>query len=109
MFRRSIPTVLAVAAIALVAARSAFAEEKSHEGLVVSAAAGKLTMTMMDGSNKHSHDVGKDAKVTLDDKAAKLEDLKEGFHVTVTMDNKVVTKIAAHSKVKKGLTATPSQ
>src|SRR5262245_46414064 len=105
MIRRTIPLVLAAAAIALVAARAAFAEEKSHEGLIVSAGAGKLTMTMMDGSNKHSHDVGKDAKIMLDEKAAKLEDLKEGFHVTVTMDNKVVTKIAAHSKVKKGLLA----
>jgi hypothetical protein len=100
MFRHILPLFLVTAVIG-VAARPAFAEEKSHEGLVVSAAAGKLTMTMSDGSKKHSHEVGTDAKVTIDGKPAKLEDLKEGFHIKVTQDDKkMVTKIEASSMAK---------
>jgi hypothetical protein len=100
MFRHTLPLFLAAAMIGL-AARPAFAEEKSHEGLVVSASAGKLTMTMSDGSKKHTHEVNKDVKVMVDDKPAKLEDLKEGFHIKVTQDDKkMVTKIEASSKPK---------
>jgi len=45
--------------------------------------------------------VAKDAKITLDDKKAKLEELKEGFPAKVTLDDKfVVTKIDAKSKKK---------
>ena len=45
--------------------------------------------------------MAKDAKITLDDKKAKLEDVKEGFHVSVTMNAEfVLTKIEAKSKAK---------
>lgn len=87
-------------ALALFLGQTAFAEEKSHEGLVVKTAEGKLTMTMKDGSNEHSHDVTKETKVFLDEKAAKLDDLKKGFHIKVWMDGKKVTKIEGHSKAK---------
>jgi uncharacterized protein (TIGR03000 family) len=76
--------------------------ENSHEGKVVKAVDGKLTMTGKDGS-KHTHDVPATAAITRDGKTSKLEDLKEGDMVTVTMskDDKgkdLVTKIEAHSK-----------
>ena len=39
--------------------------------------------------------------MTIDGKPAKLEDLKEGFHVVVALGEKhLVTKIEAHSKAK---------
>ena len=41
----------------------------------------------------------RDGNITLDDKKVKLEELKEGFPVKVTFDDKfVVTKIDAKSK-----------
>lgn len=100
MGRRCLFVSIAVAALAIWMSRPALAEEKSHEGLVVKTAEGKLTMTLMDGNNEHSHDVTKETKVTLDDKPAKLEDLKKGFHIKVWMDGKKVTKIEGHSKAK---------
>lgn len=101
MLRQSIPLFLVAAAIALFAVQPVFADDKPHEGMVVSAAAGKLTMTMTGDTKKMTHDVAKTAKITLDGKAAKLEDLKEHFHVKVMMDDKqMVTSIEAHSKAK---------
>ena len=81
--------------------QAAPAEEKTHEGKVVAAGEGKVTMTFTGDEKKHTHDMARDAKITLDDKAAKLEDLKEGYHVKVWMDDKrVVTKLEAHSREK---------
>ena len=101
MLRRSMLWFLAAIAVSLFAGKPAFADDKPHEGTVVSAAAGKLTMTLKGDEKKHTHDVAKDAKITLDGKAAKLEDLKAGFHVKVTMDDKhVITAVEAHSKAK---------
>jgi hypothetical protein len=58
-------------------------------------------MTMTGDSKKHTHDVARDAKITVDGKAAKLEDLKEGFHIKVTTDDKNVVKaVDGHSKSK---------
>lgn len=65
---------------------SAFAEEdkdNAHQGTVVSAADGKLTMTDADGK-EHSHKVATKAKISLDGKECKLEDLKKGMKVKVT-------------------------
>jgi hypothetical protein len=98
MFRMLTMSFVAMALAAM--SQSGLAAEKSHEGLVVKVAESKLTMTLLDGSKEHSHDITKDTKVTLDEKPAKLEDLKKGFHITVTMDEKVVTKSVAHSKKK---------
>jgi uncharacterized protein (TIGR03000 family) len=87
------------------AEESAFPDKKenSHEGKVVKAGDGKLTMTGKDGSKQHTHDVPATAAITRDGKTSKLDDLKEGDMVTVTMskDDKgkdLVTKIEAHSK-----------
>ena len=73
-----------------------------HEGLVVKAGDGKITMTDKDGQNEHTHDVDKDAQITCDGKACKLEDLKKGFMVKVSAEKKgdksVALKIEAKSK-----------
>lgn len=76
--------------------------DKAHEGTVVKASKGKLVMTAKGETKQHTHDVAPKAKITLDGKAAHLEDLKEGFHIHVHMDQKhKVTAIHAHSKEKK--------
>ena len=75
------------------------ADDKMHEVTVVKADAGKIVLTFKGDEKKHTHDVAKDAKITLDDKKAKLEELKEGFSAQVMMDDKfVVTMIEAKSK-----------
>ena len=83
MFRRSLLLVFVVVAASALVARSAIAEDKAHDGTVVSAGAGKLTMTFKGDEKKHTHDVAKNATITVDGKAAKLEDLKAGFHVKI--------------------------
>lgn len=91
--RISFLAVLAVALVALSGPSVRAAEEKAGDG--------KITLTFKGVEGKHTHDVAKDAKITLDDKKAKLEELKEGFLVKVTMDDKfVVTKIDAQAKKK---------
>jgi len=76
------------------------ADEKAKEATVVKAGDGKITLTFKGDEKKHTHDVAKDAEISLDDKTVKLEELKEGFPVHVTIDDKfVVTKI--HAKTKK--------
>ena len=82
------------------------ADEKKdavHHGHVVKVADGKLTM-VGDDKKEVTHPVAKDAKVTIDGKEAKLEDLKEHTHVAVTMKEEggkhTVTKIEADTKKK---------
>lgn len=63
----------------------AFADDaKTHEGMVVSAADGKLVM-MTDGK-EHSHKVAASVPVTVNGKVAKLEDLKKGMQIKVSTD-----------------------
>lgn len=93
---------LAALALALFAAGPAAADDKghTHDGHVVKVADGKLTMV---GKSKkeHTHDVAKDAAITLDGKKAKLADLKPHTHVKVTMDDKhTITKIEGHTHDK---------
>jgi Cu/Ag efflux protein CusF len=102
MVRRSF-VLLAAVAFAFFAT-PAFAEDVkpgTHEGKVVKAADGKLTMT--DKANKeHTHAIGADVKITIEGKEAKLEDLKAGTTVKVTAEKKddkvVVTKIESDGK-----------
>ncbi len=100
MVRRTFALV-AVAALVAFSGQS-FAEDKkagTHEGKVVKAEKGKLTMTDKDGKNEHTHAVAADAKITSDGKECKLEDLKAGSTVKVTTEKKddkvVATKIEA--------------
>jgi hypothetical protein len=96
MISRLLFLSLAVLALGVFASGTALAEEKAHEGTVVKVADGKLTMKS--GKDEHTHDVGADAKITVDGKAAKLDDLKEGQKVKVTIDGTKVTKVDAGSK-----------
>src|SRR4051794_24675761 len=100
MLTRMLTLVLVVAAALLLAPSPVLAEEKgdTHEGLVVKAGDGKLTMTDKDGKNEHTHDVAKDTKITCDGKACKLDDLKKGTKVKVTVKDKKAAKIEASTK-----------
>jgi hypothetical protein len=101
MMYRVLPLLLAVLALALFVSAPALAADKdnTHEGTVVKAGDGKLTMTLKGGKDEHMHDVAKDATITCEGKKCKLEDLKKGFTVKVTEETKdgkkVVTKIEA--------------
>ena len=100
MVKRCLP-LFAAALIVFVGQQSVSADDKVHEATVVKAGDGKITLTFKGDEKKHEHDVAKDAKITLDGKDAKLEDLKEGATVKATMDDKfVVHKIEAKSKAK---------
>lgn len=101
MFRIPFLAAVAVALVALAGLPLRAADQKVHEATVVKAGDGMITLTFSGDGKKHMHDVAKDAKITLDDKAAKLEELKEGFPVKVTIgDKSVVTTIDAKSKKK---------
>jgi len=69
----------------------------SHEGKVVTASKGQLTMTSMTGDNQHTHDVAADTKITCEGQPCKLDSLQAGDVITVTLDQKdgksVVTEI----------------
>ena len=97
MYFRSAVLLLAVLAIS-VAARPSYAHEKD-EGVVVKAGQGKLVLKIKE--REVTREVAKEAPVTIDGKPAKLEDLKEGFHVAVALGAKhLATRIDAHSKAK---------
>ena len=102
MYRIPFLAVVAVALVALAGLSVRAADDKVHEVTIVKAGDGKITMTMKgDDKTQHNHDVAKDAKITLDDKKATLDELKEGFPAKVMMDDKfVITKIDAKSKKK---------
>ena len=82
-------------------------DAKDHEGIVVKAGEGKLTMTAKGEEKEHTMNVAKDAKISLDGKEAKLANLKKGYHVTVTThgDHGVI-KVVAHSKPPKSKNAS---
>ena len=105
MLYRMLPVVLAALALALlVTAPAIAADDKTHEGKIYSVSKGKFTMTDSEGSNKTTHKVSSDAKITCDGKECKLSDLKEGYFVKVwySDDNdKTANKIEARTKEKK--------
>jgi formylmethanofuran dehydrogenase subunit D len=88
-------TGLVVITALIVLVPHCLAEEKTHEGTVVSAADGKLVMTDKDGKNEHTHMIAATTSVTLNGKAAKITDLKKGDAVKVTLDAGKVTAVAA--------------
>jgi hypothetical protein len=101
MSRNSFLATVAVSMFALSVLPLLAAEEKAKEATVVKAGDGKITLTFKGDEKKHTHDVAKDAEISLDDKTVKLEELKEGFLAHVTIDDKfVVHKIHAKSKKK---------
>ena len=100
MFQKFAIGFVAALALAALVGGTAMAAEKTHEGTVVSAVGGKLTMVDKDGKNEHSHMVAATTKISLDGKAAKLEDLKKGDVVKVTTDDagKVTAIVATRAK-----------
>lgn len=93
MLHRRTPRFLAVVALSSCLAVLALAADK-HEGKVVETGKDKLTMTKMDGSNQHSHTVATNAKITRDGKTAKLDDLKKGDVITVTLGEQSGKQVA---------------
>ena len=77
------------------------AEEKNataHEGKIVKAGDGKLTMTGKDDAKEHTHVIKPGTKIMCDGKACTLEDLKPGCTVKVWVKDdadKTVSKIEA--------------
>ena len=57
--------------------------EATHDGKVVRITGNKLVMTNKEGQ-EHSHTMNADAKLTLDGKTCKAEDLKPGTRIRVT-------------------------
>jgi hypothetical protein len=95
MVRMAFGLFVAMAVVVGLSAQ-AQAEEKTHEGRVVSATGDTLVMTDKDGKNEHRHSQVSAAKVTLDGKTAKLGDLKKGDMVRVVTDTAgKVTSITA--------------
>lgn len=107
---RVLPLVLAVVALALFAGAPALAQDKekaidgdTHEGIIVKVEDNKLTMKGKDGTGEHSHTLNKDVRFSLDNKAAKMEDLKPGQRVRVTTkkgDKNTILRIEALDKEK---------
>ena len=103
MFTRLLFACVAALALTVLTTSTAWAkkaEDKGdiHSGFVVSAGGGKLTMSDKDGKGEHAHDVAKDAKISCNGKDCKLEDLKKGTAVKVTMKDKKVVQIQGTTK-----------
>ncbi|MEJ7591145.1 MAG: hypothetical protein WKF77_06315 [Planctomycetaceae bacterium] len=96
MITRFLVAFVAAAALTVFANVSlAFdAADGTHSAEFVSVKDGKLTTKDKD-DKEHSHDVGEDVKVTCDGKECKIEELKKGYIVKVTIKDKKVIKIVA--------------
>jgi hypothetical protein len=103
MFRILLAPFVTLALLSLVSMPSEAGDKnKTHEGKFVKVTEGKLTMTMKDGTKQHTHEIAKNAKITLDSKQAKIDDLKEGMLITVTTNpQNVATVIEAHTRKDK--------
>jgi hypothetical protein len=102
----SFSVIMAALALALFVSQPLLADDqgtKVHEGKVVKAGDGKLTMTGKKGGKEHTHIVPDTAKITCDGKKCQLDELKEGYQVKVTTKDdpeKTVTKIEAKSSTE---------
>ncbi len=102
MDRRGLILSLVVMALVALALPAWAADEKTHEGILVSTSSDKLVMTDNDGKNEHSHMISSTTKFTLDGKTAKLSDLKKGHYLKVTTSKSAdgkesVTVVAART------------
>lgn len=105
MLLRNSLAVMVALSLVLLASHAATAQNRDkevmHQGKVVSAGDGKLTMTDMDGKNEHTHMVPTTAKIKCDGKECKLEDIKAGYTVKVYVTddtNKTVLRVDATRK-----------
>lgn len=100
MSGRLLPTAaLALMAALLVSTTVRAADPVTHEGMVVSAGSGKLTMKDKAGKEL-THTVGPEARITVNGKVGKLEDLKLGTPIRVTMDGAMVLAVATIDELK---------
>jgi hypothetical protein len=95
---------LSAIALAILAGGAAFAaedaKESTHDGTIVSITNTELVMKGKD-DKEHTHTLAKSAKLTLDGKTCKAEDLKAGLKIRVTTktaDAKAATNVEAISK-----------
>ena len=88
--------------ICLVISSVALAADEVHQGKVLLAKDGKITLQDKDG-NSEVFAVAADAKITLDGKSVTLEEVPNGSVANVTVkvsgDKKVATAIEAKAKV----------
>jgi hypothetical protein len=96
---RTLALVVAVVALVCFVAAPAQAEKKADtvEGTFVKVDGKTLTVKDKD-AKEHSCEVAADAKVTCDGKECKVDDLKAGVKVKVTLTDKKATKIEASTK-----------
>lgn len=76
------------------------AKEATHDGTIVSITSTELVMKGKD-EKEQTHTLAKDAKLSLDGKTCKVEDLKAGLKIRVTTqidDSKAATNVEAISK-----------
>lgn len=71
-----------------------------HEGKVVSVSGNQITSTCVDG-DEWQHTLAKDAKITLNGKQSKLDELKVGMPVRVTVCDEDDSKASCVSAGKK--------
>lgn len=76
-------------------------KDSTHDGKLVSISGDKLVMTAGPDGKEHSHNLARDAKLTLDGKACKAADLKAGTRIRVTTQgegNSVASRIEGLDK-----------
>ncbi|MFN0021607.1 MAG: hypothetical protein ACKVP0_25450 [Pirellulaceae bacterium] len=94
--------LLSILLIGLILTRAAVAADEVHSGKVLLAKDGKITLQDKDG-NSEVFAVAGDAKITLDGKPVKLEEISNGNVANVTVktvgDKKTAIAIEARAKV----------
>ena len=75
----------------------------THQGRVVSAGTGTLTMTDTAGANQHTYVMAKNVVITCDGEPCGLNDLKIGDLVTVTTATREGKVLATEIEAKKFL------
>jgi hypothetical protein len=107
--------LLAVALVSVQAAEDKDKKDKetgkgnTHEGIVIKAGNGKLTMTGGKDKKDHTHDVPDTAEITFEGKKVKLEDLKPGTVVKVTTKDEGKTAIKIEGTSKKDVKDKPEK
>jgi len=85
MFMRTLGLGMMLFGLVAVAEAGPKDDANSQSGSVVKAAMGKLVITGAD-KKEHSYSIGEKTTITVAGKTAKLEDLKKGSNVVVSLD-----------------------
>jgi len=102
MSSRVIPFLAVLSLVLLVGGFALAADKETHEGMVVSAGNGKLTMTDKDGKNEHTHAVAADAVIIFDGKQSRLDDLPKGSLIRVTTEVRAASKAVTRIEGQRG-------